>query len=76
MVFVNFFSRVKIQALESELQEFHSGECEIQHNTIFSYIVYDVMMMSPGRKVVSDDGSVVMNDLASEVTMLRAENDK
>ncbi|CAI8031369.1 Kinesin-like protein KIF21B, partial [Geodia barretti] len=29
-----------------------------------------------GRKIVSEDGSVVMNDIASEVTMLRAENDK
>lgn len=29
-----------------------------------------------GRKVVSDDGSVVINDMAYEITMLRTENDK
>ena len=29
-----------------------------------------------GRMVVSGDGSVVMNDMASEITMLRTENDK
>lgn len=29
-----------------------------------------------GRMVVSDDGSVVMNDMANEITMLRTENDK
>ena len=29
-----------------------------------------------GRVVVSEDGSVVMNDMASEITMLRTENDK
>ena len=29
-----------------------------------------------GRKVVSEDGSVVMNDMANEITMLRTENDK
>ena len=35
-----------------------------------------MMCVCAGRKVVSEEGSVVMNDLASEVTMLRAENDK
>ena len=29
-----------------------------------------------GRMVVSGDGSVVMNDMANENTMLRTENDK
>lgn len=29
-----------------------------------------------GRMVVSEDGSVVVNDMASEITMLRTENDK
>ena len=29
-----------------------------------------------GRMVVSDDGSVVVNDMANEITMLRTENDK
>ena len=29
-----------------------------------------------GRVVVSEDGSVVMNDMATEITMLRTENDK
>lgn len=29
-----------------------------------------------GRKVVSEDGSVVINDMAYEITMLRTENDK
>lgn len=29
-----------------------------------------------GRMVVSESGSVVMNDMASENTMLRTENDK
>lgn len=29
-----------------------------------------------GRIVVSQDGSVVMNDMANEITMLRTENDK
>lgn len=29
-----------------------------------------------GRMVVSGDGSVVMNDMANEITMLRTENDK
>lgn len=29
-----------------------------------------------GRMVVSEDGSVVVNDMANEITMLRTENDK
>ena len=29
-----------------------------------------------GRVVVSESGSVVMNDMATEITMLRTENDK
>ena len=29
-----------------------------------------------GRMVVSEDGSVVINDMANEITMLRTENDK
>ena len=29
-----------------------------------------------GRKVVSEDGSVAVNDMANEITMLRTENDK
>ena len=29
-----------------------------------------------GRMVVSEDGSVVVNDMAIEITMLRTENDK
>ena len=29
-----------------------------------------------GRLVVSDSGSVVVHDLSSEVTMLKADNDK
>lgn len=29
-----------------------------------------------GRMVVSEDGSVVVNDMSTEITMLRAENDK
>jgi len=29
-----------------------------------------------GRMVVSEDGSVVVNDMACEITMLRTENDK
>lgn len=29
-----------------------------------------------GRMVVSEDGSIVVNDMANEITMLRTENDK
>lgn len=29
-----------------------------------------------GRMVVNEDGSVVVNDMANEITMLRTENDK
>ena len=29
-----------------------------------------------GRMVVSEDGSVVVHDMANEITMLRTENDK
>ena len=29
-----------------------------------------------GRMVVSEDGSVVVNEMANEITMLRTENDK
>ena len=29
-----------------------------------------------GRMVVSEDGSVVVNDMTNEITMLRTENDK
>ena len=29
-----------------------------------------------GRVVVNDDGSVAVNDMATEITMLRTENDK
>ena len=29
-----------------------------------------------GRMIVSGDGSVVVNDMANEITMLRTENDK
>ena len=29
-----------------------------------------------GRMVVNEDGSVVINDMANEITMLRTENDK
>ncbi len=29
-----------------------------------------------GRTIVSEDGSVVVNDMATEITMLRTENDK
>lgn len=29
-----------------------------------------------GRMIVSEDGSVVVNDMANEITMLRTENDK
>ncbi len=29
-----------------------------------------------GRVVISEDGSLVMNDMANEITMLRTDNDK
>lgn len=29
-----------------------------------------------GRMIVSEDGSVVVNDMANEITMLRTENDR
>ena len=29
-----------------------------------------------GRMVVNEDGSVVVNDMANEITMLRTENDR
>ena len=32
--------------------------------------------LKSGRMVVSEDGSVVVNDMANEITMLRTENDK
>ena len=37
---------------------------------------FELQEFKSGRTVVSEDGSVVINDMASEITMLRTENDK
>lgn len=37
---------------------------------------FELQEFKSGRTVVSGDGSVVVNDMASEITMLRTENDK
>ena len=37
---------------------------------------FELQDFKSGRTVVSDDGSVVINDMTSEITMLRTENDK
>ena len=37
---------------------------------------FELQEFKSGRTVVSEDGSVVVNDMASEITMLRTENDK
>ena len=50
----------QLAALRSRIQEL---ELEVQE-------------FRSGRMVVSEEGSVVMNDMASEITMLRTENDK
>ena len=50
----------QLAALRSRIQEL---ELELQE-------------FKSGRVVVSDSGSVVMNDMATEITMLRTENDK
>ena len=53
-------SSAQISALHKRIQEL---ELEIQE-------------FRAGRLVVTDDGSVVLNDLSSENTLLKAENDK
>lgn len=53
-------SSAQISALHKRIQEL---ELEIQE-------------FRSGRLVVTDDGSVVLNDLSSENTLLKAENDK
>ncbi len=50
----------QLSALRSRIQEL---EIELQE-------------FRSGRMVVSEDGSVAMNDMASECTLLRMENDK
>ena len=37
---------------------------------------FELQEFHAGRLVVSDEGSVVQNDLANENTMLKTENDK